>query len=73
MSLQELFDEYEQKSKEPDLRHDIVNFDPKCLMSKPVAITLPFENKSKRLKFDDNETVMTFLNYYPSPSADDID
>ncbi|CAF0857274.1 unnamed protein product [Rotaria sp. Silwood1] len=70
---QELLDEYEQKSKETDIRQEIVNYDSKCLTIKPIPIPLPFENKCKKIKFDDNETVMTFLNYYPSSSTDDID
>ncbi len=66
MFLQELLDEYEQKSKNIDIRPDIVNYDSKCLKVKPISVTLPYENKCKRLKFNDDETAMTFLNYYPS-------
>jgi hypothetical protein len=58
--------EYEQKSREPDTRPDIVNYDSKYLKIKPTSVTLPFENRCQKLKFDDNETAMTFLNYYPS-------
>ncbi|CAF0957273.1 unnamed protein product [Adineta steineri] len=67
---QELLDEYEQKSKEINIRPDIINFDLKYLKVKATSITLPFENKCKKLKFDDDETAMTFLNYYPSSHID---
>ncbi|CAF3299408.1 unnamed protein product [Rotaria socialis] len=70
---QELFDEYKQKSKETDIRHEIVNFDSRCLTAKSIPAPLPFEHKCKRIKFDDNETVMTFFNYYPSASIEGID
>ncbi len=66
-------DEYEQKSKEPDVRPDIAKYDSKYLKVKPISVTLPFENQCKRLKFHDNETAMTFLNYYPSSTAETID
>ncbi len=66
-------DEYEQKSKESVVRPEIVNYDSKYLKIKPISVTLPFENRCKKLKFDDNETAMTFLNYYPSSTTEAID
>ncbi len=66
-------DEYEQKSKKSDIRPEIVNYDSKYLKIKPISITLPFENQCKKLKFSDNETAMTFLNYYPSSTTEQID
>jgi hypothetical protein len=69
----ELLDEHEQKSKESDVRLEIVNYDPKYLKVKPIPVTLPFENRCKKLKFDDHETAMTFLNYHPSSTTESID
>ncbi len=66
-------DEYVQKSRQLDTPSEIVKYDSKCLKVKPTSVTLPFENRSKKLKFDDNETAMTFLNYYPSTTSEQID
>jgi len=70
---QELLDEYEQKLKEYHVRPEIVKYDPKYLKVKPIPVILPFENRCKKLKFDDDETAMTFLNYYPSSRTESID
>lgn len=66
-------DEYEQKSRETNVRPEIVNYDSKYLKVKPIPVILPFENRCKKLKFDDNETAMTFLNYHPSSITEGID
>ncbi|CAF0819890.1 unnamed protein product [Adineta ricciae] len=67
---QELLDEYVEKSRDAQVRPEVVTFDSKYFKIKSTSITLPFENKCKRLKFDDDETAMTFLNYYPSSKTD---
>jgi len=62
-----------KNQKEIIIRPEMVNYDSRYLKVKPISVTLPFENKCKRLKFDDDETAMTFLNYYPSSATESID
>jgi len=62
-------DEYEQKSKENNPHSDVVHFNMKYLKVKSNPVILPFENRAKKMKFDHNETALTFLNYYPSSST----
>lgn len=62
---QELLDEYREKGH---VRTDVVQYDRKCLKIKSIPVTVPFESKCKKLKFDDNETAMTFLNSQPLSS-----
>jgi hypothetical protein len=61
----ELFDEHREKTKRKHVQSDVLVYDRKCLKIKSVPVPVPFENKCKKLKFDDDETALTFLNYYP--------
>ena len=67
---QDLLSEYDQKLQTNGRRSDVIQYDSRCLKMKPAAVTLPYESTCKKLKFSDNETTMTFLNYYPLTTAE---
>lgn len=65
---QDLLDAHRERKRPIDPNSNYLQFDRKFLKIKSIQVNLAFENQCKKLKFDDNETALTFLNYRPLTS-----